>query len=158
MLYLNVDHLRRCIQTLNSSLALYGQATVGSVDQEVFRNAIVKGYELTQETAFKLLKKALKAYGHGGRTLEATPVKDLLRLAAVHGLMTLPEVERWFAYRDNRNNTAHDYGEAFAQETLRLMAPFVQDATTLADVLDLKLGAAATGGAGAPSDSETPGD
>lgn len=140
MLYLNVDHLRRCAQTLTSSLSLYQRAEAGSIDQEVFRNAIVKGYELTQETAFKLLKKALKAYGHGGKTLEATPVKDILRLAAVHGLMTLEEVEHWFRYRDNRNNTAHDYGERFANETLRLIAPFLQDIATLADVLEHKLG------------------
>lgn len=144
MLYLNVDQLRRCIRTLESSLALYVKAAPDSTDQEVFRNAIVKSYELTQETAFKLLKKALKAFGHGGRKLETTPVKDLLRLAAVHGLMTLPEVERWFQYRDNRNNTAHDYGEAFAHETLRLIPPFLQDMATLADVLDTQLGPNAT--------------
>ena len=141
MLYLNVDQLRRCIRTLESSLALYGEAEPDSIDQEVFRNAIVKGYELTQETAFKLIKKALKVYGHGGRKLETTPVKDLLRLAAVHGLMTLPEVERWFQYRDNRNNTAHEYGEAFAHETLRLIPPFLQDMVALATLLDTQLGA-----------------
>ena len=55
MLYLNSDHLVRCLQTLASSLAMYQRAEPGSIDQEVFRNAIVKGYELTQETAFKLL-------------------------------------------------------------------------------------------------------
>lgn len=140
MLYLNVDHLRRCTQTLNSSLVLYERAEANSIDQEVFRNAIVKGYELAQETAFKLLIKALKAYGHGGQKLLRTPVKELLRLAAVHGLMTLEEVERWFAYRDNRNNTAHDYGEHFAKETLVLIAPFLQDITTLADVLEKNFG------------------
>ncbi|MBU1618679.1 MAG: nucleotidyltransferase substrate binding protein [Gammaproteobacteria bacterium] len=144
MLYLNVDHLRRCIQTLASSLALYQKAEAGSIDQEVFRNAIVKGYELTQETAFKLLKKALKAFGHGGKKLETTPVKDILRLAAVHGLLTLDEVERWFRYRDNRNNTAHDYGEQFATETLVLIPVFLQDITTLADTLERKLGQDAT--------------
>lgn len=140
MLYLNVDHLRRCMQTLDSSLNLYRQVEAGSIDQEVFRNAIVKGYELAQETTFKLLVKALKAYGHGGQKLAQTPVKDLLRLAAVHGLMTLDEVERWFRYRDNRNNTAHDYGEHFAQETLVLIPAFLQDIATLADVLEQKLG------------------
>lgn len=140
MLYLNVDHLRRCMQTLDSSLAFYRKAEPDSIDQEVFRNAIVKGYELTQETAFKLLKKALKAYGHGGKKLEATLVKDILRLAAVHDLMTLAEVERWFRYRDNRYNTAHDYGEQFAGETLALIPCFLQDIATLADVLERKLG------------------
>jgi len=140
MLYLNLDHLRRCMQTLDSSLALYRKADVDSIDQEVFRNAIIKSYELTQETAFKLLKKALKVYGHNSRKLEATPVKDILRLAAVHDLMTIVEVERWFLYQDNRNKTAHDYGEQFAGETLVLIPNFLQDIATLADVLERKLG------------------
>jgi nucleotidyltransferase substrate binding protein (TIGR01987 family) len=140
MLYLNINQLRRCMKTLDSSLVFYQAAESDSIEQEVFRNAIIKGYELTQETAFKLLKKALKAFGHGGKKLEATPVKDILRLAAVHDLLTLPEVERWFAYRDNRNNTAHDYGEQFANDTLTLIPTFLQDIATLADVLERKLG------------------
>ena len=143
MLFLNTDHLARCRQTLDSSLTMYRQSAAGSIEQEVFRNAIVKGYELTQETAFKLLKKALKAFGHGGKKLEATPVKDILRLAAVHDLMTLPEVERWFAYRDNRNNTAHDYGKDFAEQTLVLIPDFLVDVGRLAQVLEDKLGKSA---------------
>lgn len=143
MLFLNTDHLARCRQTLDSSLTMYRQAAAGSIEQEVFRNAIVKGYELTQETAFKLLKKALKAFGHGGKKLEATPVKDILRLAAVHDLMTLPEVERWFAYRDNRNNTAHDYGKDFVEQTLVLIPDFLVDVGRLAQVLEDKLGKSA---------------
>lgn len=140
MLYLNVDHLRRCMETLDSSLMLYQKAEPGSINQEVFRNAIIKSYELTQETAFKLLKKALRVYGHGGKKLEAMFVKDILRLAATHDLMTPPEVERWFRYRDNRNNTAHDYGEQFASETLVLIPDFLHDIATLAEVLQRKLG------------------
>ncbi|MDT8440814.1 MAG: hypothetical protein RQ723_04030 [Desulfuromonadales bacterium] len=54
---LNTEHLSRCIKTLRSSLTLYEQAEPESIDQEIFRNAIVKGYELTQEASFKLLKK-----------------------------------------------------------------------------------------------------
>lgn len=54
---LNTDHLKRCIETLRSSLTFYEKAATDSIDQEIFRNAIVKGYELAQETSFKLLKK-----------------------------------------------------------------------------------------------------
>lgn len=132
---LNTDHLKRCIDTLRSSLTFYEQTAAGSIEQEIFRNAIVKGYELAQETSFKLLKKSLRDYGHGAKKLDSTPIKDLLRLSATHGLMTLEEVERWFAYRDNRNNTAHDYGENFARETLRLMPGFVADVTRLEAIL-----------------------
>lgn len=132
---LNTDHLKRCIQTLSSSLVFFEQAAPESINQEIYRNAIVKGYELTQETSFKLLKKALRDYGHGAQKLDSTPIKDVLRLSATHGLMTLEEVERWFAYRDSRNNTAHDYGEGFAKETLRLMPGFIADVTRLEAVL-----------------------
>jgi nucleotidyltransferase substrate binding protein (TIGR01987 family) len=132
---LNTDHFIRGIDTLRSSLALYERAEADSIDREIFRNAIVKGYELAQETSFKLLKKALCDFGHGAKKLDTTPIKDLLRLAATHGLMSLDEVERWFAYRDNRNNTAHDYGENFATETLRLIPGFIEDVTRLEAVL-----------------------
>lgn len=137
---LNTDHLNRCIDTLESSLTLYRQAESGSTNQEVFRNAIVKGYELTQETVFKLIKRALKDYGHGGKKLDATPVKELLRLAATHGLMSVEEVERWFVYRDNRNDTAHDYGEGFAMETLALLPGFIADAKMLEATLCARFG------------------
>lgn len=128
---LNTDHLTRCIQTLESALALYASACAGSIEHEVYRNAIVKGFELTQETSFKLLKKALREFGHGARALDALPVKEMLRLGATHDLLTLDAVERWFAYRDNRNKTAHDYGESFAIETLSLLPNFVVDAKEL---------------------------
>ncbi len=137
---LNTDHLKRCIQTMQSSLMLYQKEEAGSIGQEIFRNAVVKGYELTQETAFKLIKKALKEFGYGAKKLDSTPVKGLLRFAATHGLMTIEEVERWFAYRDNRNNTAHDYGEVFARETLILLPDFITDVTRLEALLREQFG------------------
>lgn len=140
MIYLNTEHLEHCIRTLRSSLDLYALAEPDSIEQEVFRNAIVKGYELVQETAFKLLHKALREFGHGVRKLNGLPIKDLLRLAASHGLMTVEAVERWFAYRDNHDNTAHDYGEGFAKETLVLLPAFLDDVSELAAVLDDRLG------------------
>lgn len=107
---LNTDHLLRCIQTLESSLALLNKAESGSIDYEVFRNAVVKGLELVLETSGKLLRKALKAYGGSPKAIDDLFYKDVLRHAGKHGLLSAAEIERWFAYRDNRNNTAHDYG------------------------------------------------
>ncbi|MBF0161099.1 MAG: nucleotidyltransferase substrate binding protein, partial [Magnetococcales bacterium] len=89
---LNTDHLLRCLQTLEAAVERHQQAVPGSMDQEVFRHAIVKGYELSQETSFNLLRKALREYGHGTRKLNALLVKEILRLASTHGLMTLEEV------------------------------------------------------------------
>ena len=91
---LNTDHLKRCISTLESSLTMYRSAAPESINQDVFRNAIVKGYELAQETSFKLLKQTLKDFDHDSKKLNTTPIKEILHLAATHKLMTLKEVER----------------------------------------------------------------
>jgi nucleotidyltransferase substrate binding protein (TIGR01987 family) len=128
---LNTEHLARCILTLEKSLELLQSAEAGSIQYEIYRNAVVKGFELTLETAGKLLKKALKPYFASNRAVDELTFKDLFRSAAKHGLMSVEEVERWFAYRNNRNSTAHDYGIKFAEETLKLISPFIEDAKRL---------------------------
>jgi nucleotidyltransferase substrate binding protein (TIGR01987 family) len=110
------------------------------IEYEIFRNAVVKGFELTLETAGKLLRKALKAYTGRPRDVDSLTYKDVLRHAAKHDLMAPEAVERWFSYRDNRNNTAHDYGAGFAEETLELLPRFIRDARALETELRERLG------------------
>lgn len=137
---LNTDHYARCISTLETSLVHLHTAEPESVEYEIFRNAVVKGFELTLETAGKLLRKALKAYTGKPREVDALTYKDVLRHGAMHDLIAVDAVERWFSYRDNRNNTAHDYGVGFAEETLELMPAFIRDARSLEVVLRERLG------------------
>ncbi|HIJ96457.1 MAG TPA: nucleotidyltransferase [Desulfuromonadales bacterium] len=139
---LNTDHFARCITTLETTLFRLEAADPGDIEYEIFRNAVVKGFELTLETAGKLLRKALKAYTGRPREVDALTFKDILRHAAKHDLMTSDAVERWFSYRDNRNNTAHDYGVGFAEETLELLPRFICDARALESVLRERLGRA----------------
>ena len=140
---LNTDHLLRRIQTLESSLDLLQKAQKthpGSIDYEVFRNAVVKGFELVLEISGKLLRKALKAYGGDPKAVDELFYKDVLRHAGKHGLLSIAEIERWFVYRDNRNNIAHDYGVGFANETRALMPDFIADARHLEVTLRGKFG------------------
>jgi len=137
---LNTDHYASCIRTLEITLSRLNAADPEEIDYEIFRNALVKGFELTLETAGKLLRKALKEYIGRPREVDALTYKDVLRHAAKHDLMTPEAVERWFSYRDNRNNTAHDYGVGFAEETLELLPGFISDARALESVLRERLG------------------
>ena len=139
-MYLNTDHFARCIKTLESSLTLLNNAEPESIDYEIFRNAVVKGFELTLETGGKLLRKALKAFTGNPREVDNLTYKDVMRHAAKHGMMDTDTVERWFIYRDNRNSTAHDYGVGFAEDTLKLLPGFVADARALEATLRERLG------------------
>jgi hypothetical protein len=136
----NAGHFERHIKILESSLTLLNGANPESIDYEIFRNAVVKGFELTLETGGKLLRKALKAFSGSPREVDGLTFKDVLRHAAKHGLVDTAAVERWFVYRDNRNSTAHDYGVGFAEVTLKLLPGFIADARALEAVLHEKLG------------------
>lgn len=133
---LSVDHLLRTVATLEQALVEIKQhASPNDVRFDLYRNAAIKSFELSLETAGKLLRKALKAYEASPRTVDGWVFNDILRHAGQHGLLSSAEVERWLAYRANRNNTAHDYGEGFANDTLKLLPTYLQDVRTLAAVL-----------------------
>jgi len=128
---LNTDHLERCIDTLDSALDMLSRSNPRDIEYEVFRNAAVKGFELTLETSGKLLRKTLKPYFATPKEVDRLTFKDVFRHAAKHGILSVEAVERWFRYRDNRNSTAHDYGEGFAEETLKLLPDFSADVRAL---------------------------
>lgn len=142
---LRTEHLQRCIGTLESSVARLRSSQPDTVDYEIYRNAVVKGFELTLETAGSLLRKALKSYFGNPRKVDELTYKDLFRLGAKHGLVDPRAVQRWFEYRENRNLTAHDYGEALAEETVEGLPAFIEDARTLQATLAKMLGSTEPG-------------
>lgn len=128
---INTQHLDKSLQTLDTSLTLLKESKVDSAQYDVFLIASVKSFELSLEMSGKLLKKALRPYFSSSYKLEQLTFKSIFRTSARYGFMNEDEVQRWFSYRDNRNNTAHDYGEGFAKNTLLLIPSFLKDAKKL---------------------------
>lgn len=130
---LNVEQLLRTAQTLEKALLVIEQHRAhDDVLFDLYRNVAIKSFELSLETTGKLLRKAIKAYGGSPRSVDALVFNDVLRHAGKHGLMDALPVERWLHYRTNRNNTAHDDDEGFANETLQLLSQYLQDVRQLA--------------------------
>lgn len=107
----------------------------GSIDYEMYRNSLVKGFEMTLEQSGKLLRKKLEPYFATKKEVDILTFKDLFRNALKFGLLSENEVNRWFLYRDNRNNTVHDYKRAFAEQTLILMDNFLEDVLNLKEII-----------------------
>jgi len=133
---IHTEFLEKCIRTLEQSYTLLKSAEEDSIEYEMYRNALVKGFEMTIEQSGKLLRKKLAPYFSSKRELDRVNFKDLYRYALKHGLLESDAVERWFTYRDNRNSTAHDYGQAFAEETLVLIDDFIRDAKRLKAMIE----------------------
>ncbi len=133
---INTEYLKRCIETLEKSYTCIKSAPEGSIDYEMYRNSLVKSFEITLEQSGKLLRKRLAPFFASKKSVDMLTFKDLFREAHKTALLDEAEVSRWFKYRDNRNNTAHDYGKAFAEETLTLIDDFLKDVYHLKDIID----------------------
>jgi len=125
----------RCIETLAQAHQLLLTVDKASISYEMYRSACVKEFEIILEQSGKLLKKCLKPYFHSSKAVDQLIFKDIYRYSGQHGLISIEEVERWLVYRDNRNNTAHDYGVNFAKHTLLLLDQFIIDANALEQVI-----------------------
>ena len=132
---INTDFLIRCINTLESAFNQLQQREPSDELYDIFRAASVKEFEIVLEQSGSLLKKRLKPYFATNRQADRLTFKNAFRHAAQHDLITVTACERWLVYRDNRNDTAHDYGEEFAETTLKLLPSFITDARDLARVL-----------------------
>lgn len=134
---IDTTFLRRCIGTLELAYREISKLKEQEeLTYDIYRAACVKEFELVLEQSGKLLRKRLAAYFSNNRQADRLPFKDLFRHATKHGLIDVEATERWLAYRDNRNDTAHDYGEDFAEQTLQLLPAFIMDAKILSDMIE----------------------
>jgi nucleotidyltransferase substrate binding protein (TIGR01987 family) len=132
MMKIDTTYLERCIATLEKAQGLLQNTTPENIDYEMYRSACIKEFEIILEQSGKLLRKALKPYFHSSQAVDQLYFKDVFRNAVLRNIITAETCERWLQYRDNRNNTAHDYGVNFAEETLVLLPGFITDAADLA--------------------------
>ena len=132
---INTDFLTRCIQTLEAAFEQLQQQETHSLTYDIYRSACVKEFEIVLEQCGSLLKRRLRPYFSSSRQADRLTFKDRFRHAARHNLITVESCERWLQYGDNRNDTAHDYGENFAETTLVLLPTFISDAKSLSAVL-----------------------
>ena len=133
---INTEYLEKCILTLEKSYEMLQKSEEGSIDYELYRNSLVKGFEMTLEQSGKLLKKVLNPYFASKKAVDMLSFKDIFRQAHKHSLISGTETQRWMKYIDNRNSTAHDYAQAFAEETLSLVIDFLVDVKNLKKVID----------------------
>lgn len=132
---INTEFLTRCIDTLEVALEQLQQYDVDDISYDIYRAACVKEFELVLEQSGSLLKRRLRPYFASNRQADRLTFKNLFRHAAKHGLISVESCERWLEYRDNRNDTAHQYGEGFAETKLKLLPQFIADAKELAQVI-----------------------
>jgi hypothetical protein len=133
---IDTTYYERCIGTLEKAYGLLLKANPENIDYDMYRSACVKEFEIILEQSGKLLRKVLKPYFHSSQAVDKLYFKDVFRQAVVRSIISPELCERFLEYRENRNNTAHDYGVNFAEETLVLLPNFIVDAKLLTEAIN----------------------
>lgn len=132
---IDVTFLERCVLTLENALFLMQKSDENNIEYDMYRSACIKEFEIILEQSGKLLRKVLNPYFHTSKEVDKLTFKQVFKNAVLRDLINVEECERWLNYRDNCNNTAHDYGENFAEETLVILPQFIIDANALIEVI-----------------------
>ena len=139
---IDTTYYERCIRTLQNAYTMLKKENSENIEYDMYRSACIKEFEIILEQSGKLLRKVLNPYFHTSQEVDKLYFKEIFRHALLHSLITDEACERWLEYRDNRNNTAHDYGVDFAKETLVLLPQFITDALELAEMIKQQSNAA----------------
>jgi len=130
---IDTTYLERCINTLDKAYGLLQKSNPEDIDYDMYRSACVKEFEIIIEQCGKLLRKVLKPYFHSSKAVDQLFFKQIFKECVLRSIITPDLCERFLEYRDNRNNTAHDYGVNFAEETLVLLPTFITDAQLIVE-------------------------
>jgi len=133
---IDYDKLQRSLRHLEVQFDNWQRAKDRPELTELDRQAIGESVIQRFETCFDTLWKTLKRY-----LLEELGVADVpnapkvvLRIAGQSNVLP-SSVEQWLRYLDARNDTAHDYSEAKAEECLANIEDFVHDAIGLFETM-----------------------
>lgn len=97
--------------------------------KRLVRAGVIQNFEFTYELTFKMLKRQLEQDASSLAEVDQYSFRDLLRTAAVRGL--IEDVEAWFEYRRYRNITSHTYDPHKAEQVFNAAIAFVDDAASV---------------------------
>lgn len=91
--------------------------------KEYIKDSCIKRFEYTYETAKKIMNKFLKK--EYDKTEKDLTINNIFR--EMYGLDLIENFENWTKYRENRNNTSHEYDDSKSIEILNIVPLFIKD-------------------------------
>jgi nucleotidyltransferase substrate binding protein (TIGR01987 family) len=126
---LDLTSLEKALSSLRSSLKVAlsddYMKTLTMEARDAIRAGVIRNFEFTYELCWKFMKRRLSA-DLGSSYIDGLNRKELFRIACEHHLIS--DVEPWMGYHEKRNETAHTYDKATAEEVFGSAAAFLKDA------------------------------
>lgn len=126
---LDLTSLNRAIATFKVALDEYQKDT----SNEFVRDSCVQRFETCYDLSAKMIRRYLSMAAANPGEIQEMSFQSQVREA--HTLGITKSWDQWWAYRDNRNKTAHSYNEKIAVEIVESLPVFYQEADYLRQAL-----------------------
>jgi nucleotidyltransferase substrate binding protein (TIGR01987 family) len=121
----SLKHLELQFDNYNNS---HDRTDLSELDREALAESVIQRFETCYDCLWKILKRYL-IEGLGIPEVPNSP-KPIFRLGHENKLFS-STLEQWLLYADARIDTSHDYSGEKAEESLKLMGDFIDDAIGL---------------------------
>lgn len=138
---LDLENLRNSIAALRLVLErCEDEATMQGLDavlQSAVKAGAIKHFEFTYEQSCLSVKRWLEANVNPNAG-DGVTRRELFRLGAEQRLIDVDDIDRWMAYHEARNRTAHTYRETTANEVYAVILAFLANASLLLSALEAR--------------------
>lgn len=136
---LDLSSLKKAVdsfeRTLNVACSDEKMAMLDKDQKDAIQAGAIQNFEFTYELCWKFMKRWL-GNNLGSVHIDGVARRELFRLGAEHQLIS--DVDDWMEYHDARNETAHTYNEAKAEDVFEVAKKFLHDAKKFRENLEKK--------------------
>lgn len=136
---LDLSSLRKAVESLQKTLEVADDkdfmSGLSDNQKDAIRAGVIQNFEFTYELCWKFMRRWLDV-NLGSAYVEGVARRQLFRLSAENKLIA--DVDQWMEYHDARNETAHTYDEATAEDVFATAREFLADAEKLLQALEAR--------------------
>lgn len=123
---LDLSSLEKAVDSFEKTLKVACSMEALNKDQKnAIKAGVIQNFEFTYELCWKFMKRWLEN-NLGSAYVDGVARRELFRLGAEHQL--IDDVDNWMEYHDARNETAHTYNEAKADDVFNTAKKFLDAA------------------------------
>lgn len=130
----------RSISLLESAYARLLNQTTPHDEDDIYRAACIKYFELAVNLSLQLLNNHRETHQRGLIVLSSFSAHDTYRFAAnFGGPIPLTAAKRWINYYHIRSHTINHYQPEYVEQAFQVLPRFIKDAKQLAQALNATL-------------------
>ncbi|MFH1504227.1 MAG: nucleotidyltransferase substrate binding protein [Candidatus Omnitrophota bacterium] len=133
---LDLSSLEKAVDSFEKTLKVASEMSAFNKDQKnAVKAGVIQNFEFTYELCWKFMKRWLEN-NLGSTYVDGAARRELFRLGAEHQL--IEDVDDWMEYHDARNQTAHTYNEAKAEDVFNTAKKFLGAAKKFKENLKIR--------------------